>query len=105
MRIEAEVQRRVQDRTSTPEFEAAVQAKLDAEIETHLSVLRVELEMKKKKLFNEWNERTETEEKSKQELEEILRANQRKVQEHQNKVGQAQAEQSEALLHERGQLQ
>jgi hypothetical protein len=85
MRIETEVQRRVQERTSTKEFEASVQTKLDAEIESHLSVLKVELEMKKKKLIDEFKEKTETEERSKQELEEIIRTNARKVQAHQKK--------------------
>merc|ERR1711920_850192 len=78
MRIEAEVQKRVQERTAAPEFEAALQEKLEAEIQRHFSLVTVEIEMEKKRLIEDFKNKHEKEEKSKQELEEIIRVNQQR---------------------------
>mmetsp|Transcript_8870 Transcript_8870/g.23772 ORF Transcript_8870/g.23772 Transcript_8870/m.23772 type:complete len:183 (+) Transcript_8870:66-614(+) len=101
MRIETEVQRRVQERTATPEFESAVQDKLEQEVDRHFSLLAVEFEMKTKKLVDEFKQARETEERSKHELEEIIRVNQRRAQEQQQKFAEASAMTTDDLLRER----
>merc|ERR1719291_532330 len=105
MRIEAEVQRRVQERTVAPEFEAAIEEKLEAEVQRNFNLITVEIEMKKKKLIEEFRQKHETEEKSKLELENIIRTNQQRAQEQQQKFAQAQAMQTDDLFHERQLLQ
>mmetsp|Transcript_83910 Transcript_83910/g.260736 ORF Transcript_83910/g.260736 Transcript_83910/m.260736 type:complete len:152 (+) Transcript_83910:35-490(+) len=105
IRVEAEVQKRVRARTVGQEFEAALQEKLDEEVERHISLITVELEMKKKKLIEDFKQQRETEERTKQELEEILRVNQQRTQEQQHKTAQEQAAQDEALSRERHMLQ
>ena len=65
MRIEASVQQRGQERVAAPLFEATLQEKLDEEMERHLSVLKIEIDQKKKKLIEEFKTQKESEEKSK----------------------------------------
>lgn len=105
IRIENEVQRRIAERLDSADFEAALQEKLDAELERHFSLLVVEYEMKKKKMVEDFRHHTETEERSKQELEEIIRINQLKAQEQQQKVAAALSSQEEDLLRERDMFQ
>merc|ERR1712187_122430 len=93
------------ERTANQEFERALQEKLDAELERHLSLIKVEYDMKKKQLIEDFKQQRETEERSKQELEEIIRVNQQKAQEQQQKIAQQQALQAQALHKERDILQ
>jgi len=61
--------------------------------------------MRNKKMIVDFQEQRLTEERSKQELEEIIRMNQQKVQERQQRAAQEQAAQAESLAREREALQ
>mmetsp|Transcript_48915 Transcript_48915/g.97234 ORF Transcript_48915/g.97234 Transcript_48915/m.97234 type:complete len:167 (+) Transcript_48915:69-569(+) len=103
--VEAEVQNRVQERTTGAEFETALQEKLDEYVNRHFSLIAVELEMKKRRLIEDFKHQRETEERSRHELEEIIRVNQLRTQEQQQRAAQQLALQAQALSHERNLLQ
>eukprot|EP00746_Dinoflagellata_sp_MGD_P162006 gnl/MRDRNA2_/MRDRNA2_89377_c0_seq1.p1 gnl/MRDRNA2_/MRDRNA2_89377_c0~~gnl/MRDRNA2_/MRDRNA2_89377_c0_seq1.p1 ORF type:complete len:201 (+),score=72.18 gnl/MRDRNA2_/MRDRNA2_89377_c0_seq1:91-693(+) len=105
MRVEAEVQRRIAEKVADITFKTELQFKLQAEIDRHLSVIRVEYEMKKKKLIEDFKTDKSEELQSKKELEEIIEANMRKTMAHQNKMAENLQAQDEELLHERAKLQ
>ncbi|CAE7546003.1 unnamed protein product [Symbiodinium sp. CCMP2456] len=104
-RFEQEVQRRVQERIHNRDFEATIQEKIRGELDRHFSLVKIEIDMQKKKLIEEFRHERDQEERSKQELEAIIRTNQQRTQEQQQRVAAAMGSQAESLLHERGLIQ
>ncbi|CAJ1360374.1 unnamed protein product [Effrenium voratum] len=105
MQRQVEVQRRIKQKVGSKEFEDTIQEKIQEELERHFSLLKIEIEMKKNKLIDEFKQQRDQEERSKQELEAIIRTNQQRMQEHQQRVAQALGTQADALHHERDLLQ
>ena len=93
------------ERVGSREFENTMQEKIQEEIERHFSLVKIEMDMKKKKLIEEFQQQRDQEERSKQELEAIIRTNQQRMQEQQLRVAQELGSQADALLQERGLLQ
>ncbi|CAE7251550.1 unnamed protein product [Symbiodinium natans] len=104
-RFEQEVQRRLQERIHGRDFEALIQEKIRGELDRHFSLVKIEIDMQKKKLIEEFRHERDQEERSKQELEAIIRTNQQRTQEQQQRVAAAMGSQADALIHERGLIQ
>ncbi|CAK9031600.1 unnamed protein product [Durusdinium trenchii] len=104
-RIEREVQGRIVQKLGAKEFENTIQEKIQQEIERHYSLVKIEMEIKKKKLIEEFQQQRDQEERSKQELEAIIRTNQQRMQEQQQRVAQELGSQADELWQERGLLQ
>merc|ERR1711924_300093 len=105
LRVEAEVQRRIAEKGGDIGFETELKYKLESEVERHLSVIRVEYDMKKKKLIADFRTDKTEELKTKKELEDIIEANMKKTLEQQTKMAETLQAAGEELMHERAKQQ